>query len=91
MTDRTAIEEFTLSELDSFYQLHDLFSKSIIFVHYNSKHQLYTDIDTFKGLSFRAYVYHMKESHSSTISLGQKNMKLILFLSKALANAETHY
>ena len=42
-----------------------------------------------KEFSFRAHIYHMKKSHSFTS--GQKSMKLILFLSKALANTETHY
>ena len=89
MTDWTAIEKFTLSELDSFHQLQGFFSKLIILIHYDLKHQLYTDINTSKKFSFKAHVYHIKESHSSISD--QKSMKLILFLNKALANAEIWY
>ena len=89
MTDRTSIEKLTLSELNSFHQLQSLFSRSIILVHYNLKCQLYTDMNASKKFSFRAHIYHIKKSHGSTAD--QKNMKLILFLNKALANTETQY
>ena len=89
MTDRTAIEEFTPSELNSFHQLQGLFSRSIILIHYDLKHQLYADMNTSKEFSFEAYIYHMKESHSSISD--QKSIKSILFLSKALTNVETQY
>ena len=89
MVSRTAIEKFTLSELDSFHQLQGFFSRSIILIYYDLKHQLYADINTLKKFSFEAHIYHMKESHSS-IS-GQKSIKLILFLNKTLANTKTQY
>ena len=89
IADRTAIEESIFSELDSFHQLQSLFSKLIILIHYNLKCQLYTDMNTLKEFSFRAHVYHIKKSHSFTTD--QKSMKLILFLNKVLANAETQY
>ena len=91
MTDRTAIEEPTLSELNSFHQLQKLFFRLIILIHYDLRHQLYTDMNASKEFSFRAHVYHMKKSHNLTMMTGQKSMKSILFLSKALSNAETHY
>ena len=91
MTGKTSIEELTLSELDSFHQLQSLFSKSIILVYYDLKHQLYTNIDTSKKFSFRAHVYHIKESHGFTMTSDQKSMKSILFLNKTLSNAEMHY
>ena len=86
---RTPIEEPTPSELDSFHQLRGLFSRPTILIHYDLKRQLYADMNTSKEFGFGAHVYHMKESHSSTS--GQKGMKSILFLSKALADTETHY
>ena len=89
MTGRTAIEKLTLSELDSFHQLQGFFSRSIILIHYDLKCQLYVDMNTSKKFSFEAHIYHMKESHSSISD--QKSMKLILFLSKTLANTETQY
>ena len=99
MTDRTSIEELITSELNSFYQLQSLFSRSIILIHYNLKCQLYTDMNVSKKFSFRAYIYHMKENHSFIRALSksfittaeQKSLKSILFLSKTLSNAETHY
>ena len=86
---RTAIEEPTLSELDSFHQLQGLFSRPIILIHYNLKRQLYMDMDASKEFGFGAHIYHIKESQGSTS--GQKGMESILFLSKALADAETCY
>ena len=91
MTDRTSIEELTLSELNSFYQLQSLFFRLTILIHYTLKCQLYINMNTSKEFSFRADIYHMKESHSFITVTDQKSMKLILFLSKALVNAETHY
>ena len=85
MTGRTAIEEPTLSELDSFHQLQGLFSRPTILIHYDLKRQLYADMDASKEFSFSAHIYHMKKGQ------GQKSMESILFLSKALANAETRY
>ena len=87
MISQTVIEKSTLSELDSFHQLQGLFSRLIILIHYDSKHQLYADINASKKFDFEAHIYHMKESHSSISD--QKSMKLILFLNKTLANAET--
>ena len=89
MTDRTSIEELIFSELDSFYQLQSLFFRLTILIYYNLKCQLYTDMNTSKEFSFEAHIYHMKKSHSFILS--QKYMKLILFLSKTLANTETQY
>ena len=91
MISRTAIEKLTLSELNSFHQLQSLFFRSIILVYYNSKHQLYTDMNISKEFDFRAHIYHMKKSHSFVIISDQKSMKLILFLSKTFSIAETHY
>ena len=87
MTDRTAIEKFTLFELNSFHQLQGFFFRSIILIYYDLKHQLYTDMNALKKFSFEAHIYHMKESHSFISD--QKSIELILFLSKTLANAET--
>ena len=91
MTDKTAIEKPTLSELDSFHQLQSLFFKSIILVHYDLKHQLYTDMNASKEFDFRAHVYHIKKSHSSAMISDQKSIKSILFLSKAFSITKTHY
>ena len=89
MTDRISIEELTLSELDSFYQLQNFFFRLTILIYYDLKRQLYTDINASKEFSFRAHIYYMKKSHGSTSD--QKSMKLILFLSKSLVNTEIHY
>ena len=86
---RTAIEEPTPSELDSFHHLQSLFSRPTILIHYDPKRQLYADINASKEFSFEAHIYHIKESYDLTT--GQKSIELILFLSKALANTETHY
>ena len=67
MTDKISIEESTSSELDSFHQLQSFFSKLTILIHYNLKHQLYTDIDASKEFSFKAHIYHIKKSHSFII------------------------
>ena len=66
MAGRTSIEEPTFSELDSFHQLQGLFSRLIILIHYDLKHQLYVDIDASKEFGFKVHIYHMKESHSFT-------------------------
>ena len=89
LTDRTAIKELTLSELNSFHQLQGLFLKLTILIHYDLKCQLYADMNALKEFSFRAHIYYIKESHDSTSN--QKSMKSILFLNKTLTNAETHY
>ena len=67
ITDRISIEKPISSELNSFHQLQSLFSKLTILIHYNMKCQLYTDMNTLKEFSFRAYIYHMKKSHSFII------------------------
>ena len=46
-------------------------------------------MNTLKEFSFRAYVYHIKDSHG--LITDQKSMKSILFLNKTLANTKTHY
>lgn len=84
---RIPINEPTPSELDSFHQLQTLFSRLTILVHYDPKQQLYADMDASKEFGFGVHVYHMKDSSTT----GQKSMESILFLSKALANAETRY
>ena len=86
---RTAIEEPTPSELDSFHHLQSLFSRLTILIHYDLKRQLYADMNASKEFSFEAHIYHMKESDGLTT--GQKSMESILFLSKTLANIKTHY
>ena len=89
-TDRIMIELLTLSELDTFHYLQTIFLRSTNLTHYNLKHQLYIDMNAFKEFSFSTHIYHTKNTHESSIS-EQKSMKFILFLSKTLSDAETHY
>ena len=85
----------TLKKLQVFDQLQALFSHSIILAHFDSAHQLYIDLDTFKEYSFEAYVYHCRSDSEiktdSTLKVKQKNMKSICFLSRLLMNTETRY
>ena len=91
LASRIIIDEPTPSELDGFLQLQGLFSRPTILIHYDPKRQLYADMNASKEFGFGAHVYHMKESHSTTMASGQKSIESILFLSKALASAETCY
>ena len=84
----------TSRELQAFNQLQSLFSRPTILVHFDSSHQLYIDLDTFKEYSFSAHVYHRQnnaKADSDTTEIKQKDMKFIYFLSHLLSDAETRY
>ena len=73
-----------------------LFLKSLILSHFNSKQQLYINLNISKKFKFDVHVYHIKldlmKSLLDFISLfNQRKMKCILFLSHFLSDAETQY
>ena len=84
----TIVDLLTSSELDIFYHLQTMFLRPTNLTHYNPSRQLYIDMNAFKEFGFSTHIYHMKNSDRSSI---QKSMESILFLSKALSDAETRY
>lgn len=79
-----------------FHQLQMLFLRSSILNHFNSKQQLYIDLDASKEFDFDVHVYHnklnlLKTSFNDLFSSEQKEMKSIFFFSHLLSDAETHY
>ena len=85
---RTYITTPTNRELNAFHHLQLLFSQPSILLHYNPSLQLYIDLDASKTFGFRAMVYHSKDNRAP---LKKTSIKLIMFLSQLLTNAETQF
>lgn len=82
--------------MNIFHHLQILFLRSLTFNYFNSKQQLYIDVDTSKEFDFDVHIYHSKSDLLKTSSddfflSEQKEMKSNYFLSCFLSNAETHY
>ena len=88
---RTSLSRVTPAELDAFHQLQTLFSRPTILTHYESKRQLYLNLDASKARGFGAIVYHCKEEEQETDTPRKSTIQPILFLSKLLNDAESRY
>ena len=79
-----------ISVKTKFYErVQQIFKKSYFLSHFNSDHQLYIDLNTFKEQEFEMQVYHVK-SDFTEISV-QSIIQLIIFLLKLLSDAEFKY
>lgn len=80
--DSISIMKSTLKKLNVFHQLQSLFSCLSLLVHFDSKHQLYIDLNALKKFNFEAHVYHTKMNVIITVEISkQKSIELIMFLS----------
>ena len=87
-------------EFETFNQLQNFFSRSIIFYYFNFKLQLFIDFDVSKKLGIDKHVYHVfidlkhfqnkffdkKDFHSK-----KNEMKSIMFFSREFIDAKTRY
>jgi hypothetical protein len=64
-----------------------MFSRLSILIHFDSKQQLYIDLDAFKKFGFDIHIYHVKMITEEASK--QKSMKSILFLSWLLTDIKT--
>lgn len=91
LTDHISIVKLTLKELNVFHHLQILFSRFTIFSHFNSKHQLYIDLDVLKKFDFNIHIYHDKFKTNLTSLFSQKETEPILFLNCLLSDIKTQY
>ena len=94
------VNDFINKEFETFYQLQDFFSRSMIFYYFDFKLQLFIDFDVSKKFEIDEHVYHVfidlkhfqnkflnkKDSH-----LKKNEIKLIMFLSRKLTDAKIRY
>ena len=81
------------SEEESFRSLQDALSQPCILVHFDSGRVLWIDLDASKAFGFGAVIFHVKAGY--TVPEGKwparTAIEPIMFLSKMLSTAETHY
>ena len=94
------VNDFINKEFKTFYQLQNLFLRPMIFYHFDFKLQLFINFDVSKKFGIDRHVYHVfiDLKYFQNKFLNKKNpyskkneMKLIMFLSHELINAETRY
>lgn len=91
-TMRTVIKEPTQAELGGFAVMQKLFSRPTWLAHFNHKRPLYMDLDASKERGFGVVVYHVKGDYNLAIAgVKRQDIEPILFLSKMLTTAESHY
>ncbi len=91
ITDKQFYESMN-RKLETFINLKNVFSVSTFLAHFNSKHQLYIDLDTFKTWDFAFMIYHVKDFIADNIKfISHIFIKLVLFLSRMLNITEANY
>ena len=91
ITDKQFYESMN-KELEAFSDLKNVFSVSTFLAHFDSKRQLYIDLDAFKAWDFAFMIYHVKNFIvDNTKLISRTFVELILFLSRMLNTAETNY
>ena len=88
---RAGLNGVKATELDSFHQLQSLFSQPTLLTHYDTKRQLYIDLDASKARGFGAMVYHCDDENQESDPPRKTTVQPILFLSKLLNKAEKRY
>lgn len=84
--------ESTNRELETFSDLKNVFSVSTFLAYFNSKRQLYIDLNAFKTWDFAFMIYHVKDFVvDNTKLISRIFVELILFLSRMLNTAEANY
>ncbi len=79
-------------KLKTFIDLKNVFSVSTFLAHFDSKRQLYIDLDAFKTWDFAFMIYHVKDFVADNTKLISRIfVKLILFLNRMLNIAEANY
>ena len=81
--------EPTASEVKSFQDLKQAFSRPTFLVHFDPDRQLFIDLDASKAWGFAAMVYHVKKDVVE--GFNRTDVQPILFLSKMLNQAEANY
>ena len=81
--------EPTASEIKSFQDLKQAFSRPTFLVHFDPDRQLFIDLDASKAWGFAAIVYHVKKD--AVEGFNRTDVQPILFLSKMLNQAEANY
>ena len=81
-------------ELNTYYQIQNLFSSPIILIYFYPKLRLFINLNASKEWEFGVYVYHI-EGLKAYIPIDdiprQKSRLPIVFLSRLLTDAETRY
>ena len=85
----SAFYEPTSSEIQSFQDLKQAFSRPSFLVHFDPDRQLLIDLDASKAWGFAAMVYHVKKDVAE--GFARTDVQPILFLSKMLNQAELNY
>jgi len=78
------------AELQSFAILQQQLIKKNILHYYNSKRQMYIDVDRFKKYEFEIYIYYIRDN-SVTYFFQSTDIQTILYLFKILNNVEKKY
>ena len=87
-------------KFETFYQLQNFFSRSMIFYYFDFKLQLFINFDISKKFEIDEHVYHVfiDLKHFQNKFLNKKDfhskkneMKLIMFFNRELINAKTRY
>ena len=86
-----SIMKSIFKKLNIFHHLQILFLRFTIFSHFNSKHQLYIDLDVSKKFDFNVHIYHSKSKINLMSLFSQKNTKSIFFFNYLFTDAETQY
>ncbi len=89
------------AEIISFKTLQSLLFKFSYLIHFNSVKHLYINLNMFKSFDFDVMIYHIKKEVHINIKKGNSSIakifssklfiQLIMFLSRLLKSAETHY
>ena len=94
------VNDFIDKKFKTFYQLQNLFSRSIIFYYFDFKLQLFINFDVLKKFGIDEHVYHVfinlkhfqNKFFNKKNSYSKKNeMKSIMFFNRELIDAETRY
>ena len=81
-------------KFNAFHQLQNMFAKFTIFIHFDSKRQLYIDLNAFKKFDFGVHVYHKKFNNKNfdvVTSFNQKIIESIFYLNHLFIDVETRY
>ena len=89
---KTKFAKFITEELNAFNEIQRHFVKTEFLIHYNSKRQLYVNLNTSEK-DIEAIVYHIKNDKDFEFSIYsfRTSIQSILFLSRLLFSAEIRY
>src|SRR5437762_14119602 len=85
---RIQLTEVTNDKILAFNYLQEVFQKLTFLVHFNTERRLYIDLDMSKVYKFKVVAYHTASDPRKSEDISKLKIQLILFLSKALTEAE---